>query len=71
MAKKVKNQFKRSARRAATVIETAKIVGVTQRTVQMVLKDDIKNEKVLSIFMEISERHDRLLKEVNQLAPFN
>ena len=70
MAKKQRKQVKRNARRAATVIETAELVGVTPRAVQMVLSGDRRNEGVLSIFMEIDERHNALLREVKKLVPF-
>lgn len=69
--KNPRNKTKREARRAATVIETAELAGVSTRTVQRVLSADQENEKVLSIFMTISEGHNKLLKAVKELVPFN
>lgn len=70
MAKKRTKQVTRDARRAATVKETAELIGVTPRAIQMILNGEIKNEKALSVFMEIDEGHNKLLKAVKELVPF-
>jgi transcriptional antiterminator len=72
MVKETRKQTKKDARRAATIKETAELAGVSTRTVQRVLNADQENEAVLSIFMEIKERHEEILKEVgNWMTIFN
>lgn len=71
MTKKTRYKGKRDARKRATVLETAEIAGVSVSLVEKVLKADRNNEKVLSVFMEITERHNELLQDVKDLVPFN
>lgn len=66
----MKNSNKKDVRRAAIIKDTAEVVGVSQRQVQRVLAGNQENEKVVSVFMEISERKNALLKEVKMLVPF-
>ncbi len=65
------NQSKRDAKRAATVKETAMLVGVSQRYVRMVMAGDRENDKVIEVFMELTEGKNLLLQEVKKLVPFN
>jgi DNA-binding LacI/PurR family transcriptional regulator len=71
MAKEITKPSKRDIRRAANIADTAEIVGVSTRTVQRVLNAEQKNENVLSVFMVLSEEHNKLLKAVKELVPFN
>lgn len=57
--------------RAATIKETAQVVGVSQRYVQMVLKGDRENDKIVEVAMAITEGKNLLLDEVKKLVPFN
>lgn len=70
MQKKPIIQRKRDTKRAATIIETAELTGVSTRSVQRVLNAEQENEKVLSIFMTITEEKRDLLKRVKELVPF-
>jgi predicted regulator of amino acid metabolism with ACT domain len=70
MDKKTRIKRKKDTKKAATIIETAELVGVSTRTVQRVIKAEQDNEKVFSVFMELTERKNRLLAEVQQLVPF-
>jgi predicted transcriptional regulator len=70
MEKKIRKTVKRDVRRAATVLETAEIVGVSQSEVQKVLRADRNNDRVLEVFMELTERKNALLEEVKKLIPF-
>ena len=67
----MKNQIKRDARRAANIIDTSEVVGVSTRQVQRVLAGDQENENVLTVFMELSERKNLLIEEVKKLILFN
>jgi hypothetical protein len=71
MIKKIRKPVKRDVRRAATILETAEIVGVSQSEVQKVLRTDRNNEKIIAVFMELTERKNALLEEVKNLIPFN
>jgi DNA-binding LacI/PurR family transcriptional regulator len=66
----MKNQNKKDVRRAATIKDTADVVGVSTRQVQRVLAGDQENEKVVAVYMEISERKNELLEQVKMLVPF-
>lgn len=57
--------------RAATIKETATLVGVSQRHVQLVMNGDRQNDKIVEVFMEITEGKNLLLQEVKKLIPFN
>ena len=70
MAKKSNNTRKRDAKKAATVKDTAELVGVSERQVRRVLDGEHENEKVISVFMTLTEGNNRLLEEVRQLIPF-
>ena len=67
----MKNQNKKDVRRAATVKDTAEVIGVSTRQVQRVLAGDQDNEQIVSVFMELTERKNLLIEEVKQLIPFN
>lgn len=67
----MRKKTKRDARRVATIKETAEIAKVSTRSVERVLNAEQKNDQVLSIFMTISEEHNKLLRSVKQLVPFN
>ena len=56
--------------RAATVLETAELTGVSPRHVRRIMAGEQENENVLSTFMEIKERKNLLLQEVKKLIPF-
>lgn len=62
---------KRDTRRAATILDTAELVGVSQSEVQKVLRGDRENEQVVAVFMEIQEGKNALLNAVKKLIPFN
>lgn len=72
MVKVSRLQSKRDARRAAKVINTADIAGVSTRQVQRVLAGDQDNDKILGIYMELDEREAAMLEEVrNWTSIFN
>lgn len=71
MQKNIRKTRKRDTVRAATVLETAGILGISQRQVQKVMAGDSENDKVVAVFMELTERKSALLEEVKQLIPFN
>jgi hypothetical protein len=70
MDKKSTIKRKKDTKKAATIIETAELTGVSQRSVQRVISGDQDNERVFTVFMELTERKNRLLQEVMQLVPF-
>lgn len=70
MAKIGKNNRKRDTRRAARVLDTAEVLGVSPSLVQKVLRTERDNEKVVAVHMELTERHNLLLEEVKKLVPF-
>lgn len=57
--------------RAARIIQTAKIVGVSERQVQRVLNGDQENDEVVLVFMELFEGENKLIQQVKKLVPFN
>ena len=57
--------------RAATIKETAQLVGVSQHYVRMILNGKRENDKIMEVFMEITEGKNLLLQEVKKLVPFN
>lgn len=67
----MKNNKKRDTRRAANILDTAEITGLSTSQVQKVLRTDRNNDKVVAVFMELSERKNDLLEEVKKLIPFN
>lgn len=69
MAKNMKNNSKRDIKKAATVVETAELVGVSPSMVRKVLNTDRKNDTVEMVFMELTERKNLLLEEVKKLIP--
>ena len=66
----MQNQTERDVRRAATIKETAEVIGVSTRHVQRVLSGDRENDKVIMVFMELTEKKSELLEEVKKLVPF-
>jgi len=63
------NKRKRDVRRAAIVVDTAEVVGVSRSEVQKVLRGDRNNDTVIAVYMEIHEGKNRLLEEVKKLLP--
>ncbi|HEX8313917.1 MAG TPA: hypothetical protein VF609_02930 [Flavisolibacter sp.] len=66
--------------RASRIQKTARIVGVSIRTVQRVLKGDQVNDEVLATYMDLLEKEqdafesakeNHLLAAVEKLVPFN
>lgn len=70
MAKKLSKGGKRDVSRAATIKETALIVGVTTRQVQKVMNCESNNDKIVEVFMELTEGKNALMEQVKQLVPF-
>jgi hypothetical protein len=66
MAKTSRIQSKKTARRAANVIDTAELAKVSPRTVQRVVKGDQENEKVLTIYMILEEKREAAMKEIEK-----
>lgn len=64
-----KNKY-RDTIREAQVKKTAKLLGVSQRYVNMILDGDRKSEDVLAVFMEIADGENKLLREVEKILPF-
>ncbi|MBN8834604.1 MAG: hypothetical protein ABS68_00080 [Niastella sp. SCN 39-18] len=71
MQKNIGKHNKRDIRRAATVEETAGLLGISKNYVQKVMRGDRENDEVVAVFMELSERKNYLLEEVKKLVPFN
>lgn len=71
MEKSNRNKSKRDIKRAATIIETAELTGVSTRSVRRIMESEQKNETVVMVFMEIEEGKNKLLSEVKKLVPFN
>ena len=69
MAKKLTKTSKRDIKRAAIVQETAATLGVSPRYVRMVLAGDRDSEKILAVYMELTEGHNALLDAVKNLLP--
>lgn len=67
----MKNNRKRDTRRAANILDTAEITGLSTSQVQKVLRTDRNNDTVVSVFMELQEGKNKLLEEVKKLIPFN
>ncbi|MDP1810570.1 MAG: hypothetical protein Q8K66_04115 [Sediminibacterium sp.] len=67
----MKKKRNRDTVRAAIIIKTARIVGVSERQVNRVLNGDQQNEEVVLVFMELSEGETKLVKEVRKLVPLN
>ena len=65
-----KNQIKRDVRRAATIKDTAEVLGVSTSLIQKSLATTRNNDKAVAVFMELSERKNLLLDEVRKLVPF-
>jgi hypothetical protein len=71
MAKKVAKRKRRDIIKAARVLKTSKVTGVSQRQVQRVIEGSRMNENVLSVFMKLEEGENLLLEAVKQAVPFN
>lgn len=71
MDKNRENVKKRDAVVASRVNKTAKITGVSNRYVRMVINGEYRNEDVLSTYMFIQEGENKLLREARLLVPFN
>ena len=57
--------------KAARVIKTADVTGVSKRQVRRVIEGDQKNDKILEVYMEIEEGENLLLEAVKKAVPFN
>jgi hypothetical protein len=72
--KKKDNLRKKDARRAALILQTAEITGVSQRHVQRIVNGHIeiteKNEQVFAVFMDLKEGTNALLEAVKNTVPF-
>lgn len=66
---------KRDSETATRVKRTANICGVSRRTVYRVINgneaDKETAEKILSVYMQLSEGENLLLKAVEKAVPFN
>jgi len=60
----MRKSSKRNTKRAATVLETAEIIGLSTRQVQRVMSGDRQNENVVTVFMELKERKEALIEEL-------
>ena len=70
MAKKFRNASKRDIKKAATILDTAELAGVSPRQVRRVLRGEQENQNVFTVFMELTEGKNMLLQEVKKLIPF-
>jgi hypothetical protein len=65
----------RDSEKAVRVKRTAMIVGVSKRTVYRVIRgeesDEKTVEKVMAVYMELSEGETLLIKAVKKALPFN
>lgn len=64
----------RNTERAAIIKKTARISGVSERYVRMVMNGERENESVMNTFMTLQEQtieieDNLLLKAVNELVP--
>ena len=69
MPKERTHGLKRDAKRAAIIKDTADLVGVSPRLVNMVLNTERENETVVSVFMGLSEKYDEVLEEFRNDMP--
>ena len=68
------NSEKTNARdtvKAARIINTAKITGVSPRHVRRVLEAESENEHVLSAYMFLTEGENKLIEAVKKLVPLS
>lgn len=62
---------KKNVRRYSIIEETAEVVKKSKRYVRMVMDGDRENEKIVEVFMAISDGRKELLEAVKQLVPFD
>lgn len=71
---RMKKQYKRDTEQAAIAIKTARITGVSDRYVRMVINEDRENETVVNVYMALQEAEqeieNKLLKTVKEMHPF-
>lgn len=67
----MKTKAKKDTKKAANIIDTAEVLGLSQSTVQKVLRGDRENPNVINVFMILDEGKNKLLKAVKELVPFN
>lgn len=67
----MKKTIKRDAFRASMVNKTADIVGVTPRQVRRIINGACKNERALTVYMNLLEGNNKLVKEVKALVPLD
>ncbi len=70
MTKEIDETKKRDIRRAALLLHTADVTGVTPRHVRRVTEWENENEVVEDVFMFLSEGTNKLLEEAKRLVPF-
>lgn len=65
---------KRDTERAARIIKTARIAGVSEKSVRRVLNGEQENEYVLDVYMALAEEDEKieneLIEAVKELIPF-
>lgn len=66
----MKNKGTRDTKRAATIIETAEVLGVSQRSIQRVIDQKQENAKAMAVFMELTEGKNLLKERVREMVPF-
>lgn len=71
MDKNKENIKKRDAVLTSRVKKTAKITGVSDRYVRMIINGERTNDEVLSTYMFIQEGENKLLQQAKLLVPFN
>ena len=76
MEKKSTPANERDIERAAIIKKTARINGVSDRYVRMVMENERENENVVFVFMTLKEgiqklEDNLLLKAVKELVPLN
>lgn len=73
--KMAEKKYKRDIERACIVEKVANITGYKKDTVRKVIRDERKNETILTAYMEIKESltatENSLLKAVKEAVPFN
>lgn len=71
MEKNKTNAKDTRTKRAANILDTADIVGVSPRQVRRVLDIEQENDNVIKVFMFLKEGKQALVEAARQLVPFN
>lgn len=64
------NRIKRNSETATRVKRTAEICGVSTRHVYRVIIGDRVDQEVLTVYMQLAEGENLLLKSVKEAVPF-